>query len=110
MKDLIRGTITADIGELYDAYEHFKCMPSVKIINLKQKIETLQNITVNFIFEDRIIGEMQFRFTDHPYNYHSNHFLYELHRSKEKIEILESLSKLQIHMTETDRLIAGYDD
>ena len=51
MKDLIRGTITTDINDLYDAYLHFKSTPGVEIIDMKEKLETLQNITVNFVFE-----------------------------------------------------------
>jgi hypothetical protein len=82
VKDLIRGTITTDIKELYEAYNHFRETPGVQIIEVKEKLETLQNITVNFIFEQMIIGEMQFRFMDLPHNYQSNHFLYEIHRSK----------------------------
>ena len=82
MKDLIRGTITTDITDLHDAYIHFKNTPGVKIIDMKEKLEKLQNITVNFFFEDKIIGEMQFRFMDFPSNYHSNHFLYEIERSR----------------------------
>ena len=51
LKDLIRGTITTDINDLYDAYLHFKRTPGVEIIGMKEKLETLQNITVNFVFE-----------------------------------------------------------
>ncbi len=39
------------------------------------------------------MGEMQFRFKSHPTNYHPNHFLYEIERSRDIIEILEALNK-----------------
>ena len=42
---------------------------------------------------------MQFRYTKAPRNYHSNHFLYEIERSKEKIEMLESLNKKAAYMS-----------
>ena len=35
MKDLIRGTVTADIGQLFLAYQHFKQMPNIRIVNMK---------------------------------------------------------------------------
>ena len=99
VKDIVRGTITVNhVGELHSAYEHFKSTPGVVIVSIKEKLEKLQNITVNFVFEQKFIGEMQFRFNDYPPNYHANHFLYEIHRSKEKIEILESINKMAVSM------------
>jgi hypothetical protein len=99
VKDIVRGTITVNhIRQLKDAYDHFRQTPGVVVVSMKEKLKKLQNITVNFVFEDKFIGEMQFRFNDYPDNYHANHFLYEIHRSKEKIEILESLNKMAVSM------------
>ena len=47
---------------------------------------------------------MQFRFTDYPPNYEANHFLYEIERAGGKIEMLESLNKLQIRMIDNDKI------
>ena len=61
IKDLIRGTIVVDKMEnLKDGYDHFRKTPGVEIIEVKDvdKLLKLQNITVNFIFESRFIGEM----------------------------------------------------
>jgi len=61
IKDLIRGTITVDdIDSLIDGYHHFRKTPGIEIIEVKdvEKLINLQNITVNFIFENRFIGEM----------------------------------------------------
>jgi len=96
IKDLVRGTVTVDkIENLIHAYHHFRKTPGIEIIDVKDvaKLINLQNITVNFIFENRFIGEMQFRFSELPPHYHANHFLYEIGRSSRKIEILQSLSK-----------------
>jgi len=60
MKDLVRGTIYSNEDTLIDAYEFFKNTPGVEIIAIKEKIDSLSNITVNFIFENKYIGEMQF--------------------------------------------------
>jgi len=96
MKDLVRGTINTGgkVQDLYTAYEWFKETPGVKIMEIKdiQKLEKLQNISINYIFEDRFIGEMQFRFNK-PENYESSHFIYEMFRSNMKLEILSSLDK-----------------
>ena len=99
VKDIVRGTITVtSVDELSLAYQHFNQTPGVVIVSLEEKLKKLQNITVNFVFEDKFIGEMQFRFNDYPANYNANHFLYEIHRSKEKIEILESLNKMAVSL------------
>ena len=61
MKDLVRGTIYTDLHNFIPAYRFFKETPGVKIIGIKQKLETsLNNLTVNFTFKERFIGEMQF--------------------------------------------------
>ena len=54
VKDLIRGSISADVGDIQDAYEYFKVMPGVKIIEIKSldKIHELKNITVLYMFEE----------------------------------------------------------
>jgi len=43
-----------------EAYKFFKNTPGVEIFAIKNKIKKLGNITVNFIYEERFIGEMQF--------------------------------------------------
>ena len=65
---------------------------------------------MNFVFEEKFIGEMQFRFNDYPANYHANHFLYEVHRSKEKIEILESLNKMAVSMAHEGKIFRSEKD
>ena len=60
LKDLIRGTIYSDLNTVIEAYQFFKETPGVEIIAIKQKIKELNNITVNFVFQKRFIGEMQF--------------------------------------------------
>ena len=53
VKDLVRGTITVnEIAQLKDAYEHFCKTPGIELVNIKEKLDTLENITVNFVFCD----------------------------------------------------------
>ena len=59
VKDLIRGTIIVNsLDELKDAYEHLCTLPGIVIVDIKDKLTTLENITVNFIHNDEMIGEM----------------------------------------------------
>ena len=97
MKDLVRGTIYSDLQDLIKAYKFFKQTPGVEIIDIKEKIKTLSNITVNFIYENKFIGEMQFQYEkqtdEYLKKYHANHFIYELARASEKIEMLSAINK-----------------
>ena len=35
VKDLVRGTIVAEVGQLWEAYEHFGKLEGVEIIEIK---------------------------------------------------------------------------
>ena len=50
MKDLVRGTIYSDLGKVVEAYKFFKNTPGIEIIDIKEKIQKLRNVTVNFVF------------------------------------------------------------
>jgi len=62
MKDLLRGTIYSNLDTLILAYKFFKNTPEIEIIAIKEKIQILGNITVNFIYKSKLIGEMQFHY------------------------------------------------
>jgi len=48
-------------------------------------------VTINYIFDDFLIGEMIFRYEELHQNHYSNQFLYEIQRSSHPNEILEIL-------------------
>ena len=53
VKDLVRGTITVkNVNQLKDAYDHFAKTPGIKIVDIKEKLDFLENITVNFVYDD----------------------------------------------------------
>ena len=64
MKDLVRATMYTRLEHVIEAYKFFKDTPNVKIIAIKEKMKLLGNITVNFIYKDRFIGEMQFQYAE----------------------------------------------
>ena len=68
--------------DLVQAYEHFTRMHRVVIVRLKNKLNTtLGNVSLNFIFNQCIIGELQICYGKKPVFYQANHFLYELARA-----------------------------
>ena len=58
LKDLVRGTIYADLNHVIEAYELFKNLPGIEVVAIKEKIQSLNNITINFVYQKRFIGEM----------------------------------------------------
>jgi len=59
VKDLVRGTIIVNgIDQLKLAYEHLTTTPGLEIVEIKEKLLTLENITVNFVYQDQFVGEM----------------------------------------------------
>ena len=95
---------------MIDAYKWFKAIDGVRIFAIKEKIKLLNNVTVNFVYKEKFIGEMQFQFLKQTKKqeekYHANHFIYELERAKEKIELLGALNKKAAFMSKHNKLVA----
>ena len=47
---------------MVEAYKWFKGIDGVRIFAIKEKIKALNNVTVNFVYKEKFIGEMQFQF------------------------------------------------
>ena len=63
VKNLIGGTInTASLQEMQDAYQHFQSTPNVKVIRVTQQMDELHRVKVNYVWNDQIIGEVQFKY------------------------------------------------
>lgn len=60
-----------------------------------------QTLTINFVYFQRIIGEIEFRFCEKPANYYANRFINQLINSNSPYEfeqiILQYISKLVEH-------------
>ena len=79
-------------------------MKEIKIVRIKEKLFELQNVTVNFVFNDMCIGEMQFRYEDYPIYYHSNHFLYEIERSQDKLSFIDTLNSKASYLSKHNQI------
>jgi len=71
VKDLLKGSVEADIHELQDAYLHFKSTPDVRIIKVKENLDALQCVVVYYVYNEMIIGEMTFRYRKYSPKYHA---------------------------------------
>jgi len=80
---MIRATVILySVDQLQDAYLSIQQIPNLKILKVKNKMDTeLENISILFMYREGIIGEVQVRYNEKPPNYYANHFIYELERS-----------------------------
>jgi len=63
-----------------EAYQVVNKIDYLKIMQIKNKLETLNHISVKVIFLDSIIGEVQIGFGRKTPAYYAKHFIYELTR------------------------------
>jgi hypothetical protein len=86
MTDILRARITANnIQELKNYVTIFENVPGIKIIRYKPKfygvdMSDLRNVTINFVWSNSFICELQVRLGDPPVLERENHFLYEIER------------------------------
>jgi len=78
ISDMIRGMIVVKHPEdLPKVYKILQTLANVTIIRIKNKLNfDLQNVTLNYIYGDQIIGEIQIRCGSRPVNFYANHFYY----------------------------------
>ena len=60
---MIRATLNVSKPEqMKEAYQILTKIDAITILKIKNKLSTeLQNVTINFIYKDKIIGEIQIR-------------------------------------------------
>lgn len=51
VNDLVQGSIEASVTELKDAFNHFKAMPEIQIVEVKESLEEFQKVTVNYVYD-----------------------------------------------------------
>lgn len=93
LKDTIGLTVTCPIEEIYDAYDHFRCIPNVHVVAMEPKLDTLNMVEVTFIYNKAFIGTMQFRYKGYPMQWHSEFFLLDLERCKMNLSIQDCINK-----------------
>ena len=86
-----------------EAYEIITNMEELNVIRIKNKLTTdLQNVTLNVIYSDMIIGEIQIRFGPKPANFYAAHFLYELTRCDKADQFRQQVLLKMIYLSENE--------
>jgi hypothetical protein len=58
LTDMVALTLCCNIEEMWDAYDHFRRIPKVRVIQLEEKLETLNMIEAIFIYNECFIATM----------------------------------------------------
>ena len=102
LKDLMKGCIETEIVELQDAYRHFKNTPEIEITRIKEELRDFQKVTVNYIYDERFEGEMEFRCRPFSPNYYAIEFLSQIEEARATIEVIQVLNHLEYFMSMND--------
>ena len=82
IRDLMQASIEVPIDDVVDAYLMFKDTPNIEIIKVEDQIDTLHKIVVNFIFNEQIVGEVEFRYNEYTARAHATEFLKKISKAE----------------------------
>jgi hypothetical protein len=102
VKDLMKGSIEADITELSDAYKHFKATPGIETTHINDELREFQKVTVNYLYNDTFYGEMEFRCREFSPTYYAIEFMSNIEEARRPIEVLQVLNSLEYFMSMND--------
>lgn len=98
----MKGCIETEIVELQDAYRHFKATPDIKVNSIKEELRDFQKVTVNYTYDARFVGEMEFRCRPFSPTYYATEFLSQIEEARRPIEVLQVLNHLEYFMSMND--------
>jgi len=101
LRDMVVLTLCCSIDELWDAYDHFRRIPKVRVVALDEKLDTLNMVEATFIYNECFIGTMQFRYKAYPMHWRAEFFLLDLERCRTNIAINDTLNKQAVWLTDT---------
>ena len=78
MRDLIQGAIETDIYDMQDAYHKFKELPNIRILQVQDLLDKLRKVKVTFVFNDQIVGDIEFRYDKLSPKLHAMEFMNNL--------------------------------
>lgn len=108
--DILRAKLMAtDPQELKNMILLFENIPGVKIIKYKPRFygvqgTELRNVTINFVWSNSFICELQVRLGQVPALEPENHFLYELERISTPLQLLDAWNTKLTDFAKNDQL------
>lgn len=95
LKDLMKGVIECDVNDIQEAYRHFKSTPDIEVTHIKEELRDFQKVTVNYIYDGKITGEMEIRCRAFSPTYYAIEFLSQVEEARRPIEVLQVLNHLE---------------
>lgn len=82
--DLIRATVVIpEADQLPEAYELVTKIQELQVIKVTNGLTSgSQDVTINFIYRESILGEILLRFSDRAVNFYANRFIDKLSRAE----------------------------
>ena len=107
LDDMVKGILLVNsLTELWDAFLWFKQCGFVEILEIKDKLTSeSKHIMVLFNFDNRMIGEMQFRYEPLAPQYNSYLILDSLQRATNPIEFMSIILNMAKTLADNDKLI-----
>ena len=56
VKDLVRGTIVAEVGQLWQAYEHFSNLEGVEVVEIKS-VNWIMSYPVYYMYKSNLLSK-----------------------------------------------------
>lgn len=88
----------------------FKDTPNVEIIKVEDQLDTLHKIVVNFIFNEQIVGEMEFRYNEYTARAHATEFLKKISISTQPLQVLTYLNQIEVFFCINDRFEKPWEE
>lgn len=61
VRDLITGVVETDLGDVKAMYQHFRQLPEIKVVNVKENFDCMDKVEVYFLYNECITGRIEFR-------------------------------------------------
>lgn len=85
VRDLLQGSIETDLYDMQDAYLRFKQIPNIQIIKVTDMLDKLNKVKVTYVFNQQIIGDMEFRYEAYSPKSHAMEFMNNLATTEQPI-------------------------
>ena len=84
----MKGDIECDVNVIQEAHRYFKATPAIEVSHIKEELRDFQKVTVNYIYDGKITGEMEIRCRSFSPTYYAVEFLSQLEEARRPIEVL----------------------
>ena len=108
LRNLLSGSIDANLLALPSAYEFFAKTKGVRVINLKDELDTMRRVRVNFLYNESVLGIIDLRIKEQRTRFVGQDFIEQIQGASKIVDILGALNSMQIYMGQQNLLSFGH--